>query len=220
MILYRCGVIVPWVNTAVEKALRDLPKRILYAVGRLAPLSLPKDSHDESYLKSMLHNAEDASGQFGWLPLDHIYLACTSISYSSLVIKRNGFLMKTSFECLVEELQYQNHSNINLSAPYSDNLLESLCKAFKIRGINVLRARPLTYLGDICDLDWRDVVRQCHDADLLTNNQPLVLACTAIETKQLISKLAKTGINCITSNSALLNTIKRNALLKQNTFPK
>jgi maleate cis-trans isomerase len=217
---YSCGVLVPWVNTAVENELRYLPRRVRYTVGRLRPSILPKDSHDESYLQSMFARATYAPNQFGWLTFDAIYLACTSVTWTTCVKAKSGTLLKTTYGCLINELRSLNVPEINLVAPYSQNMLDSLCEALKRDNVQVIRALPLRFGCEIKNIAPREIIDQCGSANLLSKERQLVLACTAIESRKLISHFARMGIACITSNSALINTIRREAFLKPKILSK
>lgn len=211
---YRCGILVPWVNTAVEDELRFLPRGIRYHVGRVWPSTEPTDGHDESFMASMVQHALKRQSQFGWLPLDAIYLACTSAAFEDRLRTEDGDTILTVYGCLVEELRQKGVQRVNVASPYSTRLQAALCRALERDGIQIARCTGLVFDGQIRNLRWQDVLQQCKGAGVISKECPLLVVCTALCTHPLVCALEREGVLCISSNSALVRAIRRNAECK------
>jgi maleate cis-trans isomerase len=209
MIQYRCGILVPWVNTTVEEDLRILPEYIQYNIGRVWPSKQPNGANDESYLESMKEHALQIAEQFGNLEFDDMFLACTSAACQNVMFTTAGKQLQTVYGCLLSELRMNGYKNIYFASPYSELMQEHFLSALERDGVHISKMISIKCSGEFRDLNCNDVYAQCSNAGLFSDIVPLVISCTAITTRPLIQELKKKNIHCISSNSALINEIYR-----------
>lgn len=216
MSLYRCGVLVPWVNTAVEEDLRNLPRRIAYHIARLVPDRKPSNPHDENYLSDILDKSLHLDSHYGWLRHNEYYLACTSATFTPRLYSVCGHPIITAYGCILEELRSRSIREVQIVTPYSPTLHQSLCAALQCDGVYVTNSLSLEYNAELRDLTPSEVVSQCVKARVLKDRTPILVICTAFVSRKLIALMDRMGAICITSNSALLNKIRRSADLASN----
>ena len=213
---FQVGILVPWVNTAMEE---EIPYSVHPDIGvhwsRTRPEVLPKDGHDPSYLKYMLLAVPQALSCFDGLNLQVIVLGCTSVSFSNFC---SGIMMPetyqnsrfiTTFDSIVLQIRKLNARKILLFAPYDKGTLDAEADMLEANGITIVKSVPLTYKNEIryisteqiCETFEREYTPQC-DA--------VLFSCTALYTKDAIIKLQKQQkikTPLLSSNSAISNTL-------------
>ncbi len=214
---YRVGIIVPWMNTTLED---ELPGLLAPSIGvhwaRMTPAAWPSDSHDESYLASMLNDAVRARRSFTGIALDEIIIACTSLSFAANTHAELTQLSSSEHwtcvrDVLVESWQYKGERPVALFGPYSAATLEAAAASFATAGIKVCNVMPINYDGEI-----KDITPQTVTEHILQANIPayaaVIVCCTALYTLAVVAQLKTHGradLAFISSNLAIADHINR-----------
>lgn len=210
------GMLVPWVNTAMEE---EIPSLVHPSIGlhwsRLRPRILPRDGHDDSYLEHMLLNIPDALSCFDGLDLDIIVLGCTSASFSTCspgievpdAYKGSRFI--GAFDSIILELKKIQAKTLLLFAPYDRLAIDAEAAALEARGLTVVRRVPISYSDQIryitpeqvCDIFSKEYSPEC-DA--------IVFSCTALYTLEAIGMIKRgfrIEVPLLSSNTAISSTL-------------
>jgi len=206
------GILIPWVNTAMEE---EIPYLTHPDIGlhwsRLRPNVLPKDGHDDSYLEHMLVSIPEALSKFDGLNLHVIVLGCTSATLAGCCSKieipepyRNLEFI-TAFDAVIFQIRKIRAKTLLLFAPYEQDMIEAEVQIFKSRGVDIVKYVSLPYQDqiryitpmEIYDLFIKEYTPQC-DA--------VFFSCTALYTLEAID-IIKRGLHIevplFSSNTAI-----------------
>lgn len=211
------GILVPWVNVAMEE---EIPSLLNQEIGvhwsRLRPSKLPDDGHDSSYLELLLSDVPNALSKFDGLDLDAIVLGCTSASFSCPFKWENYYSpqsspteMLSAFDTVTIQLRKLGSRKLMLFAPYEASILTKEVSALEQAGFGVIKAIQLGYdkeirfisPSQICETFAKTYTGGC-DA--------IFFSCTALYTLEAIDIIRQTcdpGIPLLSSNTAIANTL-------------
>jgi maleate cis-trans isomerase len=213
---FQVGLLIPWVNTAMEE---EIPALVRPEIGlhwsRLRPGVLPRDGHDSSYLESMLSSLPEALSRFDGLNLQIIVLGCTSAgfmgSHASVEIPESygGSIFLTAFDALVLQLNRVQAKDVLLFAPYERRVIGAEVSSLVQAGMTVIKAVSIDYRDEIrcitseqiCEIFLQEYCLEC-DA--------ILFSCTALYTVEAINTLRSTfGIKTplLSSNTAIASTL-------------
>jgi len=123
---YKVGLLIPWVNTAMEDEIPLLVnKRVGLHWSRIKPSKGPKDGHDDTYLDSMIEDIPNALSRFGELKLDLVILGCTSATITneeknlSIIWKNQKARYVSTMDAMVAQLRKYGAKKVMLFAPYT-----------------------------------------------------------------------------------------------------
>ncbi len=210
------GMLIPWVNTAMEE---EIPNSVNPNIGlhwsRMRPKILPKDGHDSRYLRYMLLALPTALSCFDGLKPQVIVLGCTSANFGNFcpsiklpkAYTNSRFI--TAFDSIVLQIRKLKAKNILLFAPYDKGTIDAEASMLKACGVNVVKCVPLTYKDEIryitteqvCDTFEKEYISQC-DA--------VLFSCTALYTFEAINNIKirlNVEIPLLSSNSVISDTL-------------
>ncbi len=208
------GMLIPWVNTAMEE---EIPALVHPDIGlhwsRLRPFILPINGHDTSYLESMLAAVPDALSKFDGLNLHIIVLGCTSASLacSSISVpetyRQSKFI--TAFDAIIIQLNKIAARRVLLFAPYDKRTLAAEVELLKSGGFEVIKSIPLGYNNEIRYISTEKIysifVREyTADCDVV------LFSCTALYTSEIIDNIKKRldlKTPLLSSNTAIAQTL-------------
>jgi maleate isomerase len=205
------GVLVPWANSVVEA---ELPRwggsSVVWHYARLVPSSRAT-ALDEDFLTGLLSAAPAAMEQLAALPLQQIYLACTSAAFmlpSLAEVAAAGHVVPlvTAFDAILVALQSKGVSRIILLTPYPDEICQAEADTFRNYDIKVDAYATLNVndgYATIKPVEVRELLARVH-AQAVARAQAIVLSCTGWPTLRLGKTLARElGKEVISSNRAI-----------------
>lgn len=205
------GLLIPWVNTAMEE---EIPYLVHPDIGlhwvRLKPKKMPRDGHDTSYLESMIASIPEALSRFEGLIFDIIVLGCTSASFYSDLNKiyRGNSRFVTAFDAIIFQLKKLKAHKILLFAPYDATSLQREKELLERHGFSVLESVMLTYKYEIryisAEYIYSTIIRHYLECDAV------LLSCTALYTLDVIKKIENYHPSLapvISSNLAIARTL-------------
>jgi maleate isomerase len=208
----RAGVLVPWANSVVEAELpRWAGTSVAWHYARLVPPSRGT-ALDEDFLAGLLAAAPAALGQLAALPLQRVYLACTSAAFmfpgqAQTAAAGTRVPVVTAFDAILAALRQWHCNRIVLLTPYPAKVCEAEADTFGNHGITVTGHATLNLRdgysaigpGQIQDLARRAGTPAVEEA------QAIVLSCTGWPTWGLEKVLAREhGKRVVSSNLAVV----------------
>jgi maleate isomerase len=208
----RAGVLVPWANSVVEGELpRWAGTSVAWHYARLVPPSRGT-ALDEDFLAGLLAAAPAALGQLAALPLQRVYLACTSAGFmfpgqAETAAAGTRVPVVTAFDAILAALRQWHCDRIVLLTPYPAPVCEAEADTFGNHGITVTGHATLNLRdgysaigpGQIQGLARRAGTRAVEEA------QAIVLSCTGWPTWGLEKVLAREhGKRVVSSNLAVV----------------
>lgn len=206
------GVLVPWANSVVEAELpRWAGRLVAWHYARLVPPS-GGTALDENFLAGLLMAVPAALGQLAALPLERVYLACTSAAFmfpgqAKTAAASARTPVVTAFDAIIAALRQQQAGRIVLLTPYPERVCEAEAGMFRDHGITVTGRAALNLTdgysaiepGQIRDLARQVSMRAAEEA------QVIVLSCTGWPTLGLEKVLARElGKEVLSSNRAIV----------------
>ena len=206
------GVLVPWANSVVEAELPQWAGRLVaWHYARLVPPS-GGTALNEDFLAGLLMAVPAALGQLAPLPLERVYLACTSAAFmlpsrAKAAAAGARVPVVTAFDAIIAALEQRQAGRIVLLTPYPERVCEAEADMFRDHGITVT-ARATLNLADgysaIEPVQVRDLARQV-SARAVEEAQAIVLSCTGWPTFGLEKVLAReSGKEVLSSNRAIV----------------
>lgn len=214
---FRAGLIVPWMNTALEDELPELlPSAIGLHWARMSPEEWPRDSHDETYLASMMADAVRARRSFTGIALNEIIVACTSLSFaadanSELTHRASAENWLCVRDTIVESWLHRGGAPAALLGPYGTEVLEAAATSFSHAGIPILGVVPIPYEAEIKDIDPVAIIDLILREDLPVGSS-VIVSCTALYTASIPYKLQENGredLRFISSNLSIVDHLIR-----------
>jgi maleate isomerase len=206
------GVLVPWANSVVET---ELPQwaggLVAWHYARLVPPS-GATALDEDFLAGLLTAVPAALGQLAALPLERVYLACTSAAFmlpsqAKTAATAAAVPVITAFDAIIAALRQQQADRIVLLTPYPQRVCAAEAVMFGDHGITVTGRAALNLTdgysaiepGQIQDLARQVSMRAVEEA------QVIVLSCTGWPTLGLENVLTpELGKEVLSSNQAIV----------------
>jgi maleate isomerase len=192
------GVLVPWANSVVEAELpRWAGTSVAWHHARLVPASLG--------------TALAALGQLAALPLQRVYLACTSAAFvfpgqAQTATAGSRVPVVTAFDAILAALRQWHCDRIVLLTPYPAKVCEAEADTFASHGVAVTGHATLNLRDGYAAIDRgqiRDLARRA-DTRAVEEAQAIVLSCTGWPTWGLEKVLAQTyGKKVVSSNLAV-----------------
>lgn len=214
---WRCGIVVPWMNRAIEDELPLLISGSDVALhwSRVLPARLPADRNDESYLPSLLEDLPTAMARLAPSDLKEVLLGCTSATISP-VVTVGGRSVVTAFHCL--SLALDSRPTL-LCTPYSEATTTGIADALRrqehaiehvlsLKDDREFRDLPSTEIAAQIARYWRPGIEQ------------VAISCTALYTADVPAILQSCyGIQArvITSITAMANFIRARRALSSST---
>lgn len=209
---FRAGLLIPWVNTAMED---EIPTLVNRNVGlhwsRLRPSRLPLDGHDDSYLQLLLDDIPNAITKFDGLDLQTLVLGCTSASVvndgNDLVYpgKYQHIEKITAFDAAANYLKQKSAHDVILFGPYQEHILESEVKALNRLDVKIAKAVKINYDQEIRFISSIDLFKK-FQAEYSPNYDAVFFSCTALYTLEVIRfirEMQNIQIPIISSNTAI-----------------
>jgi maleate cis-trans isomerase len=205
-------VLVPWANQVVEAELpRWVGSRVAWHYARLVPSS-GGTTLDDDFLAGLIAAVPAALGQLAALPLERVYLACTSAAFmypgpAAAVAATAVVPLITAFEAIVAELQKKQVARIALLTPYPERVCEAEAAMFTDHGVTVTGTAALDLAegyaavgsSQVRALAGRVGTRAVEEA------QVIVLSCTGWPTFGLVEELRRDlGRDVMSSNLAIV----------------
>ncbi|HEC35686.1 MAG TPA: hypothetical protein ENI39_04030 [Anaerolineae bacterium] len=191
---FRVGILVPWVNTAMEEGIPNLvhPDIGLHWA-RLRPKTLPEDGHDTSYLRDMLLSIPKALSRFDGLSLHAMVIGCTSASFIRdhlrvrIPDKYKHLKFITAFDAILLQLQDANVKRTLLFAPYDKKTIDAEVELLQLHGIQVVKSVSLPYKDEIRYI----TPDQIYDTFMIeyTECDAVMFSCTALYTLEAIETI-------------------------------
>jgi maleate isomerase len=205
------GVLVPWANSVVEAELPCWAGRsVIWHYARLVPPS-GGTALDEGFLSGLLTAAPAALDQLAALPLQRVYLACTSAAFMFPRQARNvaagaRIPVVTAFDAILAALQQRRAGRIVLATPYPAKVSDAEADMFWECGITVTGHATLDSsdgYAEIAREQIRALTRQA-GSRAIKEAQAIVLSCTGWPTFGLEKVLRRElGVEVISSNGAI-----------------
>jgi maleate isomerase len=204
----RMGVLVPWANTTVEDELHLWSDRTAWHYARLAPASGTTALADP-FLQGLVDAIPDALFQLSALPLQRIYLACTSAAFTRpdqlAALSASGRVpVVSAFHAIVTYLNSRRLTRITLATPYPQAITEVELSQFAAHGITVLDAISLGLTDGYADITTQQITEPALEMAGKSGGDALVLSCTGWPTRAAVSILRdQLDRPVISSNSAI-----------------
>ena len=195
------GVLVPWANTVVET---ELPAwaggHVAWHYARLVPPG-EDTAIGEDFLTGLVDAIPGALRQLSKLPLQRVYLTCTSAAFTQPrrvhdVAEAETAMavpLVTAFDALTEALRRLNATRIALFTPYPGEITAAEVARLQACGISVTPARSLGAddgYGGIRS-DQVTALIDGTGTTALASAQAVVLSCTGWPTRHLASTLRR-----------------------------
>jgi maleate cis-trans isomerase len=208
----RAGLIVPWMNTALEDEISSTNlqgMRVHWA--RIMPSSWPTDSHDETYLSSMYADIKRARRSFTGISLDTVIIGCTSLSFArdtteelALHARIEGW--KTVQDTIIASWKRRNLAPTYLFGPYSNDILQSGGASLSADGVPIAGIQQIPFSKEIKDISQPFLAEKILDANLPAHSI-IILSCTALYTMEIPTLLKRQGrgdLEVISSNLSII----------------
>jgi maleate cis-trans isomerase len=217
MKVFRVGMLIPWVNTAMEEEIpHSVHPNIVLHWSRMRPKVLPKDGHDTGYLGDMVLAVPGALECFDGLELEAIVLGCTSVTLDRLLTnvkmpKAYGELaFITAFDSIVLQIRKLKAKTLLLFAPYSSAMMNRESKMLtETCGVSVVKCIPLTYADQIKNITVEQVCRT-FEREYVSKCDAVLFSCTALYTLEAICRIKAqldVRVPILSSNSAISDTL-------------
>jgi len=209
---YKVGLLIPWVNTAMEDEIPLLVnKRVGLHWSRIKPSKGPKDGHDDTYLDSMIEDIPNALSRFGELKLDLVILGCTSATITneeknlSIIWKNQKARYVSTMDAMVAQLRKYGAKKVMLFAPYTKEMISSEISLLERFNITVSKAVRIDYFDEIRHIRPVDIFNTFM-REYKSGPDAILFSCTGMYTLEAFKKIHR-GINLsvplISSNSAI-----------------
>lgn len=213
------GVLVPWANVVVET---ELPQwtggQVVWHYARLVPpgggTALTGD-----FLAGLIEAMPDGLHQLSRLPLQRIYLACTSASFTHQDAAKKAAAsapveVVTAFDAITAALEQFGYRSIALATPYPAHVTAAEVEAFTAAGVTVTGTASLDAddgYAYLAPSQITDLVRGL-PAGSVDTADAVVLSCTGWPTRVAVQRLRRTlGRPVISSNLAICMHATRKA---------
>ena len=204
----RVGIIVPWMNRAVED---ELPSLVADAdVGihwaRILPNPPPSGPRDETYLPRLLAQVPMAIEQLAPSDLEAIVLACTSAAIGH-VTGPHSIRVVTAYECLSSSLL---RVPLLLCDPYSEDLSASIVGRLESDGHRVVSSARIPTYGEFRDVSAEAIAAIVARA-IGPEAEQVAISCTALYTAdvpRILREKHSLGVPVTTSISAIATFIR------------
>lgn len=192
------GVLVPWANTVVEAELhRWSGGAVIWHYARLVPTSRTT-ALDERFLVGLLDAVPGALAQLSALPLQQVYLACTSAAFTypelaSSAAGRATVSVVSAFDAIAEALAGCGASRVILLTPYPDEVAEAEVRMLSRSGISVTGCASLGLdngYGGVTRDEVRKLIQKVSE-DAVGEAEAIVLSCTGWPTFDVIPELRR-----------------------------
>jgi maleate isomerase len=191
------GVLVPWANSVVEAELpRWAGTSVAWHYARLVPPS-QGTALDEDFLAGLLAAVPAALAQLSALPLQRVYLACTSAAFmfpgQAQAAAGTGVPVVTAFDAIVAALRQWHCDRVVLLTPYPAKVCEAEADTFGNHGITVTGHATLDLRDGYSTIDpgqIQDLARRV-GRQAVEEAQAIVLSCTGWPTWGLEKVLAR-----------------------------
>jgi len=213
---FQVGMLIPWVNTAMEE---EIPFLVNPNVGlhwsRLRPKKLPRNGHDTSYLKDMALSIPEALSRFGGLDIHVIIMGCTSISFTgststiNIPIKYKHIKTITTFEAIILQIQKIKAKRVQLFAPYDEGTIAREIDLLKSYGFEVIKSVSLPYSDEIRYISMEQIYNT-FIKEYTPKCDTVLFSCTALFTLDLINHIKeyfKIETPILSSNIAISHTL-------------
>jgi maleate isomerase len=205
------GVLVPWANSVVEAELpRWAGTSVAWHYSRLVPPSRGT-ALDEDFLSGLLAAVPTSLDQLAALPLQRIYLACTSAAFmlpglAKAAVAGAFVPVVTAFGAIISALRQQEISRIVLLTPYPNEICDAEADMFENCKITVTGHATLGRndgYAAITPCEVRELVKRI-SAQALEEAHAIVLSCTGWPTFDSSRLLARgLGKRVLSSNRAI-----------------
>ncbi|MGI5232525.1 maleate cis-trans isomerase family protein [Actinoallomurus sp. CA-142502] len=209
------GVLVPWANTVVEAELPSFAgEAVAWHYARLVPAS-QDTALTENFLAGLVEAVPQTVHQLSKLPLEQIYLACTSAAFTrpdrvrDIVIEAEATMpvpIVTAFDAIVVALRRIGASRTVLATPYPDEVTVCEATQFDAEGIGVIALGCLGLADGYADIPDGQVAALVTGLGkkALREADAVVLSCTGWPTSAVARRLRRQiGKPVITSNLAI-----------------
>jgi maleate cis-trans isomerase len=221
---YRAGLIIPWMNTALED---ELPSLLPAAIGlhwaRMVPETWPRDSQDERYLPSMMADALQARRSFTGIFLDEVIVGCTSLAFDrnsqaqlASLAQEEGWVC--AHDTIVASWRERRGTPVTLFGPYGADILDRAAAVFVEAGVPIKRAIRIPYSGEIKDIEPLRIVELILKADLPARST-VIVSCSALYTIDIPKRLESHGrgdLHFVSSNLSIADHLIRNSSRREN----
>ena len=188
----RFGVIVPWMNRAVESELpHTVPQDLTLHWSRVRPTVMPSNPNDDGYIPSFIDAIPVAVQDLAPIDIHKVVVACTS---AALVapdrLSAWGLLAVT--DCILEALSQRRSRRLLVASPYSSDLAGKLCDFLEDSGFRVTNYIPIPSAGEYRDITIEDIGSRILESSN-GDHDSVVLSCTALHTQGLAQHLSLAG---------------------------
>ena len=205
------GVLIPWANAVVEAELhRWTGNAVIWHYSRLVPSS-GTTALDAGFLTELLDSVPAALAQLSALPLQRVYLACTSAAFmyperAGSSARHARVAVVSAFDAITAVLSEHGASRVVLLTPYPQDVTDTEARMFGQCGIAVTACASLglddSYWGVTRD-QIGELVGKISD-EAMGKAEAIVLSCTAWPTFGPIRALRRRlGKPVISSNLAM-----------------
>jgi maleate isomerase len=206
------GVLVPWANCVVEPELpRWAGATVAWHFARLVPPSRGT-ALDGDFLAGLIDAVPAALAQLAALPLQRVYLACTSAAFmlpsrAKAAAATTPVPVVTAFDAICATLQEWRCDRIVLLTPYPERICQAEAGTFANHGVTVTACATLNTddgYSAIRPGQIRELARRA-DPGGMGKAQAIVLSCTGWPTWGLEKELARVyGKKVLSSNLAIV----------------
>jgi maleate isomerase len=206
------GVLVPWANSVVEAELPHWAgSYVNWHYARLVPPSR-STALDESFLTGLLTAVPAALAQLAALPLQRVYLACTSAAFMLPDQARAAALgadlpVITAFDSIIAVLRRWRYDRIVLLTPYPKEICEAEADAFWNHGVKVTGHATLNLSDGYSHIGPGQIEDLARRADTAVKEaQAIVLTCTGWPTLGLEKILGRRYRRKVVSSNLAIAT--------------
>ena len=205
------GVLLPWANSVVEAELHLWAGRaVVWHYARLVPPSRAT-ALDAAFLAGLLDAVPAALAQLSALPLQRVYLACTSAAFmyperARSAARQPRVTVVSAFDAITAVLSQHGASRVVLLAPYPQEVTDAEVRMFGQSGVTVTGCASLGlddgYRGVTRD-QIGELIGKVSD-EAMGKAEAIVLSCTGWPTfgpTQVLQR--RLGKPVISSNLAL-----------------
>lgn len=205
------GVLVPWANTVVEAELhRCSGGSVIWHYARLVPAS-GTTALDGQFLRGLLDAVPTALKQLSALPLERVYLACTSAAFmypdaADGARREASVPLLSAFDAIRAMVTKLSATRIALFTPYPAEVTEAEVRMFEQCGICVTGSACLGLsdgYGTLTHGQLMSLIPEINHA-AIDEAEAIVLSCTGWPTLGLIQDLRQDlGKPVLSSNLAI-----------------